>query len=159
MLKAILVRATALLTEMEAVPISGTYFKATEDIPPKKQGLDGYVAFFGNPSLTQDTTGNIQRLNKITFPGLLIGGQIGLGNPFTERCNLLDYADLIEAKFNERPLLNDVDMYPLGGVQECVFAGGRVFEDVFPLQQDVRIWRQFSFTLQIEYERYRVQSS
>jgi hypothetical protein len=47
----------------------------------------------------------------------------------------------------------------LGGVNESVFVGGRVFEGPYPNNQSQIIRRQYSFTLQIEYERYRNLSS
>lgn len=158
MLKAILVRATDILQELEAAPISGTYFKAAEDIPQMVQDFEVYIAFMGNPSHTQDSTSPKEFPNRVTFPGRLIGAQILTGNSFTDRCNLLDYADLISAKFNERPLLNDVDMRPLNGVTECIFTGGQVIEQSYPANQNEIIRRQYTFSLQIVYKRFRTLS-
>lgn len=159
MLYEILVRATALLAEIESTPIAGTYFTAAEDVPEQVQDFEIYVAFMGNPSHTQDTTGNRERLNRVTFPGLLIGAQIMEGNSFTNRAHLLQYADLIAAKFNERPLLNDVNMYALAGVRECVFTGGRVFEAPYPSSQPQIIRRQYSFSLDVSFMRFKTQSA
>lgn len=158
MLYEILVRSTELLAEITNTSVSGTYFTAAEDIPETVQDFEGYIAFMGDPSHSSDNTGNKERLNQVTWSGLLIGPQILTGNAFTNRANLLQYADLIGAKFNERPLLNDINMRPLAGVRQCVFAGGRVFEGPYPQSQSQIIRRQYSFTLQIEYIRFRTLS-
>ena len=158
MLYEILVRATALLTEIESTPISGTAFTAAEDVPEATQDFEGYIAFMNDLSHTSDNTGNKERLNRVTFPGLLVGAQILTGNSFTNRTHLLQYADLIAQKFFERPLLNDVNMQPLAGVRQCVFTGGRVFEGPYPGSQSQIIRRQYAFTLDIEYVRFRTQS-
>lgn len=158
MLYEILVRATQLLTEIESTPISGTAFTAAEDVPEAVQDFEGYIAFMVDPSHTSDNTGNKERLNRVTFPGLLVGAQILTGNAFTERANLLQYADLIAQKFFERPHLNDVNMRPLPGVHQCVFTGGRVFEGPYPQGQSHIIRRQYAFTLDIQYMRFRTLS-
>lgn len=153
MLYELLVRATELLAELEAAPLSGTTFNAAEDIPQMIQDMEGYIAFMSNPSFTQDNTGNKMRLSHVTFPGLLVGAQILTGNSFTDRSNLLKYADLIATKFNERSLLQNSAWDNLDGVRECVFIGGRVFEGAYPLNQNDIIRRQFSFSLDIEFLR------
>lgn len=158
MLKAVLIRTTLLLTEIEATPVSGTAFNATEDIPPDIQDSDGYIAFMTNPAHTQEFTGNKQRMNTITFPGLLVGRQVLTGNSFTDRCNLLEYADLIAGKFNERVLLQNSSWQPLavsgvGAVVESAFVNGRVFEGPYPMGQSDIIRRQYSFSLQIQFDR------
>lgn len=158
MLYEILVRATELLKELETTPVSRTHFTAAEDIPEAVQEFEGYIAFMGNPSHSADNTNNRERLNQVTFPGLLVGAEILTGNSFANRANLLKYADLIGSKFHERPMLNDVRMVALSGVRQCVFTGGRIFEGPYPQNQNQLIRRQYSFTLQIEYMRFRTQS-
>jgi len=158
MLYEILVRATALLTEIKSTPVAGTTFTVAEDVPENVQDFEGYIAFMGNPAHTSDNTGNKERFNRVTFPGLLVGPQILTGISFTNRSNLLQYADLIAQKFFERPLLNDVNMQALLGVRQCVFTGGRVFEGPYPQGQSQIIRRQYGFTLDIEYMRFRTQS-
>lgn len=158
MLEEIFIRATDLLKEIKSTPVSGTVLTVADDVPETVQDFEQYVVFMTDPNHTSDNTGPKERLNRVTFPGLLIGPQILTGNSFTQRANLLKYADLIGAKFGERPLLNDVDMSPLPGVRQCVFTGGRVFEGAYPGGQNQLIRRQYSFTLQIEYMRFRTQS-
>jgi hypothetical protein len=158
MLYDILVRATALLAEIESTPVSGTTFKAAEDIPEAMQDFEAYIAFMSNPSHTQDSIAPRQFPNVVIFPGLLVGAQILTGNPFTNRAALLQYADLIGAKFNERFLLHNAAMQPLAGVTEAIFRGGRVFEAPYPGGQSQINRHQYSFTLEVKYNRFRTQS-
>ncbi len=151
MLYEILVRATALLAEIESTPIAGTYFTAAEDVPEQVQDFEGYIAFMGNPAHTQDATTPMQFPNTVTFPGLLVGPQILTGNAFTNRTHLLQYADLIAAKFNERPFLENSTWQRLNGVKSCLFTGGRVIEAPFPQGQSQLIRRQYTWSLTIDY--------
>ena len=157
MLYEILVRTTQLLAELEAAPVAGTYFKAAEDVPEMVQDFDAYIAFMTNPSHTQDNPAPKQFPNIVTFAGLLVGAQILTGLSFTNRINLMQYADLIGAKFNERRYL-EYNSVRLANVEEAIFRGGRVFEGPYPQGQNQIIRRQYSFTLEVKYWRFRVQS-
>jgi hypothetical protein len=159
MLYEILVRATELLTELEAAPVTGTVFKVAEDIPEMIQDFDGYIAFMSNPAHTQENTAPREFPNIVTFPGLLVGVQILTGIPFQNRTRLLQYADLIQQKFIERPQLNNSTMTGLAGVEWMVFQEGRVFEDAYPRSQNQIIRHQYSFSIQVKYKRYRTLSA
>lgn len=158
MLYDILIRATDLLKEIQSAPVSGTRFTVAEDVPENVQDYEVFVAFMSDPSHTQDAVGPRQFPNIVTFPGLLVGPQILTGNSFTNRANLLRYADLIAAKFNERNNLQNAAMQPLLGVEYATFRGGRVFNGPYPLNQNALIRRQYSFTLEVKYNRFRTQS-
>ena len=158
MLYDILVRTTSLLAEIQSTPLSGTTFTAAEDIPEAIQDFEAYVAFMGDPSHTQDAVAPKQYPNIVTCPGLLIGAQILTGNSFTDRVTLAQYADLIGTKFNERFRLENSSMQPLAGVEWAVFRGGRVFQAPYPASQNQIIRRQYSFQLEVKYNKFRTLS-
>lgn len=158
MLAEILERGTELLTELETALIDSVRFAAVEDIPETMQDAEGYIAFLSNPAHTQDTTSPKEYPNICRFPGLLVGPKKGIGIAYKNRYYLLRYADAINQKFIERPKLQNSEMRPLPGVRECLFLGGEVIEEPYPRGSQQPARQQYSFTLQIRYDRFRLLS-
>lgn len=154
MLYDILERATAIMNEIADISGAGT-FTAVDDIPQAIQDYEGFLAFMLDPSHTQDNTAPKEFPNTITYSGLLIGRQAGLGYKIVNRKNLLRYADAIAQMFNERPALADSTLTGLTGVEWAVFQGGRAFVGPYPTGQNEKIYHQYSFSIQVKYNLYR----
>jgi hypothetical protein len=154
MLYEILIRATDLLQELTA--ISGSFYTVGEDIPETQQDFEGYVTWWGDASWTQARASDVQNHFDVTMPGVLLSPQVDLGNRFTLRTFMMQYADLITQKFIERPTLANSSGQPLNGVMTAGFTGGNIRVSPYPDGQQQIIRYRYSFTLNIKLQRSKV---
>ena len=157
MLYEILVRATDLLQEISTITGSGKY-TVGEDIPETQQDFEGYVAWWGDASWTQERLNDTQNRFIVTMAGYLQSPQAGTGQRFTTRKFMMQYADLITQKFIERPRLESSTGVPLNGVinENTGFTAGSIRVVPYPDNQSQIIRYRYTFTLNIHLLRSKV---
>lgn len=145
MLYEILVRATDLLQEIS--PITGSSLTIGEDIPETQQDFEGYVAWWGDATWTQERVNDTQNRISLTLPGFLQSPQIGLGNRFTTRTFVMQYADAIKTKFIRRPRLMNSTGQALNGVETSTLINGNIRPAAYPDGNNQLVRLRYSFAL------------
>lgn len=151
MLYEILIRATAMLAEIESAQIAGSYYHVADDIPEGRQDFDGYSAWWGDPQFTQERINDTKNMATVTMPGYLQSPQIRLGNRFTTRTFMLQYMDLIKTKFIRRPRLMNSSGQMLNGIETSQLVAGRLTPVSYPDGQTELIYYQFTYSLVVVY--------
>jgi hypothetical protein len=155
MLLELLVRATDLLEEISA--ISGSAYKVEEDIPGFQNDYDGFVAWWGDATWTQERRNETQHFFAVIMPGFLQSPQLVPGMTYKTRKFMMQYADLITQKFIERPRLESSSHAPLNGVQDGTgFTGGNIRTVTYPDSNNQIVRYRYSFTLTVVFIRSKV---